>query len=226
MDEGGGGSLCSIDGQAAPLEACQDAVGGGGNTDKSSAPWWPGSKKAYLHSLVWNAASTKLNSANSLLDALAGPNVLTTPECESDLAGIQKQMGLTIQDIATAVDDAGLIDGTTTANLDRDLYVPGSSDYQLAGLVTIAQVLNSPTTGTRAITGLPGSALAGNIYFNPSFVNNHSVGYNAALLLHEGIHLLGFLDPAFMGALDFNPNDGITDKGTALLAKDCFGVLN
>lgn len=59
--------------------------------------------------------------------------------------------------------------------------------------------------------------------FRPNYVNQHSVGYVAALLLHEVAHTIGAIDPQLKAALGFlqtDPSSYINDK----LAKDCFGV--
>jgi hypothetical protein len=74
-----------------------------------------------------------------------------------------------------------------------------------------------------AQAALPGSALANNIYFRPSYVLSHSVGFDAALMLHEVTHNLGALDGQLLTALGYSP-DIASDNITQRLALDCFGV--
>jgi hypothetical protein len=86
---------------------------------------------------------------------------------------------------------------------------------------TIAGYFASGGVGAEA--ALPGSALAGNLYFDPTFVLHNSTGYNAALLIHEVIHNLGPIDPGILAALGFS-NSATSDNISKKLAADCFGV--
>ena len=65
-DEGGDDSSCSVDGGAAPVDVCVDFLGGAVTDKSSGSPWYPvpGSKKAYLESLLYQAGMTRLSTAS------------------------------------------------------------------------------------------------------------------------------------------------------------------
>jgi predicted metal-dependent peptidase len=74
-------------------------------------------------------------------------------------------------------------------------------------------------TGTHVESALAGSPLAGNVYFNPSYVNTLSAANAAALLMHESLHTLGLTDTQVEDALhESQPSDNITQK----FKEDCF----
>jgi len=88
--------------------------------------------------------------------------------------------------------------------------------------MTIAQYFKA-NPGVKAEAALTISGLSGNIYFDPRYVNQHSAGFAAALLMHEVIHTLGWDDDQLKRAMDIplsNPSGDVTIK----LAFDCFGV--
>jgi hypothetical protein len=90
--------------------------------------------------------------------------------------------------------------------------------------VAVGATISQSTTGvTKAQSALPGSALAGNIYFDPAYVIKNSTGWNAALLMHEVMHNLGPEDPQIMAALNA-PAGAVSGYITTTLAADCFGV--
>jgi len=160
-----------------------------------------------------------LSNANDKLQ-----NLKPGSDCQGDLNMILEATGISLFGIQLQANSSVWANGMRSTELQRDLYPAGSDSYNRSGTGTISAVFRNSMSGTRAEAGLPGSALAGMIFFNPGYVNQNSTGFDAALLMHEVIHNLGAIDASLMGALGFNPADPITDKATKKLAKDCFGV--
>ena len=172
--------------------------GGGGGT---SAPW--------------GKALARLSGASFLLQGLN-----PSPACQKDLDAICAKTGITL----SAIQAEDRVDSWNNAAVSNQpaqgLFSPSDPDYsKIANMgITILQYVSWPTV---TVAAEPGSVLAGNIYFNPSYVLSMSGGYDAALLLHETSHLLGATDPQLEAALGCSgASECITDK----LATDCFGV--
>jgi hypothetical protein len=167
----------------------------------------------------WNAAVEKLSNANDKVQ-----NLKPGRDCQGDLTQILAATGIGLFGIQLQANTSEWGNGMRSTELQRDLFPAGSDSYSRSGTGTISAVFRNSMSGTVAESGLPGSALAGMIFFNPGYVNQHTTSFDAALLMHEVIHNLGAIDSSLMGALGFDPADPITDKATKKLAKDCFGV--
>ena len=145
------------------------------------------------------------------------------PNCQNDVDALWLDFGITASAITNAVTDNMWNDANTTSDKEFGLFTETDPDaydfYSKHPDVSITSVMNGPNSGIRVQTALPGSALAGNIYFNPSYVNSLSTQTIAGLLMHEALHALGPLDPSIEKALGVGePSDQITQKFTA----DCF----
>ncbi len=174
---------------------------------------------------IWNRALEKLSTANDLIHRLTQKQYDGTlsSDCLHDLASIQQQTGSGLLGIVAQANSSSWENARTSNSLQRDLFPGDSPEYALTGNISIRGYFRL-FPDTKAEAALPGSALQGTIFFDAAFLNQHSTGYDAALLMHETIHNLGALDPQLMGALGFDPSDPITDKATVKLATDCFGV--
>ena len=171
----------------------------------------------------WDKAQTRLSNANVLVQNLdpSGP-------CQQDLNKIASAPGgKTLDQIEQQINISNWVDATTSTHLEANLFTPGTSayDYWAANGTTIQQFFkNSPGTGAETALTISGSSL--NIYFRPSYVLSHSAGYDAALLMHEALHSLGWDDDQVKAALGLR--EAQCGSGTAciskLLAQDCFGA--
>jgi hypothetical protein len=132
--------------------------------------------------------------------------------------------GHTLHEIQVGANISTWNDATTSGALESGLFTPGTAAYAFwsSSSMTIAEYFKKNPT-TKAEASLTISALSGNIYFDPSYLNHHSVGFDAALLMHEVIHTLGWDDDQLKSALGI-PSTRASGAITDLLAKDCFGV--
>src|SRR4030095_14681168 len=141
-----------------------------------------------------------LSSANELLHKLLLGNI--SSPCQKDIDSLAS-VGIGGFQLTYAINRSSWINGTTSDDREYMLYQPGTDAYTLYAAhpsLTVAQLFkNSPSTKAQA--ALPGTPLAGNIYFNPGFVNGLSIPNTAALLMHEILHTLGAIDPQIQSAL-------------------------
>jgi RHS repeat-associated protein len=169
----------------------------------------------------WDLALANLSNANNMLQ-----NLKPSADCQSDLTALTKvNPGITLKNIQATANAGFWIDATTdTGDREQSLYTPGTSEYNFwNGTRTTIQQYFQQHPDIQAQAGFPISGAALYIFFRPSFVNSHSMGFDAALLMHELTHNLGIDDSDLLGALGFDtalPSDDATKK----LAKDCFGV--
>src|SRR5262249_28489849 len=115
-------------------------------------------------------------------------------------------------------------DAKTSTDRQSGLFTPGTAVYGFwaSSSMTIQQFFKR-NTDVKAESALMISSLSGNIYFDPGYVNGHSVGFDAALLMHELLHSLGWEDSQLLSALGF-PATSVSGRATSMLASDCFGV--
>ncbi len=169
-----------------------------------------------------NKLEAALSSGNDLLQ-----NRLTHPSapCQGDLDALSK-VGVSVVGIMGAANLDEWNDAKGDNQLAIGLFVPGSADYNNQLLHGPNETISQYVSGsTAAATALPGSALWGNIYLNPTAFKNLPISDAAGLLMHEVLHTLGLIDPQIQTALwgAGSPQVGaasvnITDK----LATDCF----
>ena len=169
-------------------------------------------------------AVENLSNANDLLHRVLGGS-LSAP-CQGDMDNLMK-IGISSVGILKMTEDLNWVNALTDKkDLGIGLFSPDDPNYafyqQHLGSTTIAQYVSGSIT---AASAAPGSALWGNIYFSPSFVNSLSAPNAAALLMHELIHTLGPEDPTIQAAL-FPPGSGQvgapSDNITKKFLADCF----
>jgi hypothetical protein len=171
-------------------------------------------------SRAWAAAQEKLSNANELVHSVFLGNI--PAPCQNDF----NALGIGSFQIPNAINQETWNDGNTAGVSELGLFTAtGDPDafafYSQHPNITIAQIFSN-SHSTKAEAALPGSALAGNIYFDPKFVNGLSLSNAAALLVHETLHVLGLTDPVVQKDLGLTvgaASDNITQK----LATDCFG---
>jgi hypothetical protein len=143
----------------------------------------------------WDKAQEKLSNANQALQNLSPDS---QSDCAKDLSAIQTVFGKTLQDIKVQANNSEWKDGTTSTDLEADLYSPVTGDpaydcYSARPELTIGKYFDVNKV-TSAQSALAISGLSGNIYFRPSYVNKQKVGRLAATMIHEVLHSLGFDD--------------------------------
>jgi RHS repeat-associated protein len=187
------------------------------SSDGSSGP--PAAGCGDGSSKRWTKALAKLDSAQVALEHL-NPSA----DCQKDLNAISAATGLSLAAIQDQANFSNWNDATTSTTLQVGLFTVGSTDYNFwSGKGTTIEEYFKNNPDVKGEAAQPGTPLAGNIYFVPGYVNGHSAGYDAALLMHEVTHNLGATDPQLKAALGFkeiDPSQYVTGK----LAKDCFGV--
>jgi len=185
-----------------------------GNTESTGGK--PGNSKK------WDQALAKLSYGNELVQ-----NLDPSAPCAQDFKQIAAAPGgRTLAEIQQRVNVSNWEDGTTSTDLQAGLFTPGTEIYDYwASKGTTIQQFFKVNGGVNAETAFTVSALSTNIYFRPSSVASHSAGYDAALLIHEVLHSLGWDDDQIKAALGLTQDD--CGMGTACitqkLAQDCFG---
>ncbi len=186
-----------------------------GNTEQSTGGKPGNSKK-------WDQTLAKLSYGNELVQDLD-----PSAPCAQDFKQIAAAPGgRTLAEIQQRVNVSNWEDGTASTDIQAGLFTPGTEAYQFwAPKGTTIQQFFKTNSGVNAETALTVSALSTNIYFRPSSVASHSAGYDAALLIHEVLHSLGWDDDQIKAALGLTQDD--CGMGTACitqkLAQDCFG---
>jgi hypothetical protein len=175
-------------------------------------------------SSIWSVAENRLTAGLGLLIGVLG-GTPPTQLCQTDLNTLSSNFGISAAAIVSVLvgetfNNGSLATGTAEVDLFDASLDPNDYAYwsQHPGLSVASQM--GAGKSTQVQTALPGSPLAGNMYFNPSYVNSLSTQTVAGLLMHEALHALGQLDPAIEAAFGLNPpSNSITQKFT----KDCFG---
>jgi len=171
----------------------------------------------------WSDASAKLQSAEGLVSSLLTGGNVPAP-CAGDLNAIganfgDVDLGAMLENLVGSV---SLQDSENNSNLASSVYPnmdPTIAARWNASGFTVGQLFNNQP-GWMALSQLgtlanPGSA----IYFDPVYVNQNSVGFDAGMLMHEYLHSLGLEDPAIENSLGVGePSNNISVK----LAADCF----
>jgi RHS repeat-associated protein len=179
---------------------------------------------------LWDRAMANLTAgANLVGDLLDFGGLASKPDCRKDLDAIQSQLGVSPATISDFVQY-----GTTWNSADKNstaaigLFVPATADYNTIEdrmpTLTISQYVSG---ATKAASAPPGSALAGNIYFQAQYAATLSPIRAAALLMHEVLHTAGAVDSDILKALGFDPtkvdaNEIKSVEITNKLLKDCF----
>ena len=125
--------------------------------------------------------------------------------------------------VPSRLEAATAIDAKDSTDLERDLFTPSTKEYAYwssKGDFFISDFFRvNPQVKAEAALAISG--LAGNIYFDASFVNSLSVKNAAALLTHELLHSLGIDDVQAQGVLGLSTNEA-SDNITPKFLKDCY----
>jgi len=129
----------------------------------------------------------------------------------------------TLGDVQTQANISEWNDATSSRDPERGLYTPGTDAYNFWASKPLFSIANyfRNHSDVKAQASLAISGQPNNIYFSPGFVNSLTVENAAALLTHELIHNLGFVDGQIQGALGLDTkaaSDNITQK----FLTDCF----
>jgi hypothetical protein len=147
-------------------------------------------------------------------------------DCITDLEAIATQRDpaqrqpLDINSLIDAISGAQFQDGIGSSAPVSSLYLNPATAAAAAGNGTVNGLFSAdPGTVGKAQLGT-GTAVGTNIYFNPGLVSDN-LADNEGLLLHEGLHLLGFDDDDVQRALFGQVTPGLTDDISTRLEKDC-----
>lgn len=185
---------------------------------------WPSESAGYPtdppEDKTWWKAEAKLSDANDLLHRVLQGQV--SSDCQNDLDQLLK-IGISDLGILVSADTDDWNNAARNSTRAIGLFAKNSPDYaNVNPTLTISQMVSGRT---KAVAAEPGSALDGNIYFNPAYVNALSVQDAAAVLMHEVIHTLGPSDELIQLVL-FGPNaskvGAASDNITQKLKDDCF----
>jgi len=156
-------------------------------------------------------------------DVLADRTNFST-NCVNDLASISAQRSdmvryeLTTNTLIDAASGAQILNGVGSSDPLSSLY-PAPASSLVSG--TIGQQFADNPKGLTALSQLGTNSAYGTlIYVNPDLING-SIPYIQGLLLHEGLHLLGFDDADLQRGLGLPVDPKNTGSTTRKLEKDC-----
>lgn len=131
----------------------------------------------------------------------------------------QLRSELDINSLINAIDGAMFSNGVGSSVPRSSLY-PGQAAASVTGTIGSAFAANPLGLTAMSQLGTNATAVGINIYINPGLITS-GLSNNAALLLHEGLHVLGFDDADLQTALGYPVDPNNAKEITTRLQKDC-----